>query len=162
MRWKESKMTTLDVKPAVTTPDTSNRWKVMTAIFAVLSLALALMLATTTGFIGGQSDMEALVADYNAAWVSLDGDAVAEFFPAIGRIQFMDGTGAYIGPEAIARYANTYPAVSTLEMGETFIDGPYAISPYKWDFGATWGEAEGISVLKINGDQIVAHYIFTK
>ena len=155
-------MTTLDVKPVVTTPDTSNRWKVMTAVFAVISLALALVLATTTGFIGGQSDMEALVADYNAAWTNLDGDAVAGFFPANGRIQFIDGSGTYIGPEAIARYANNYPAVSTLESGETFIDGPYAISPYKWDFGAACGVSEGISVLKIEGNQVVAHYIFTK
>ncbi len=61
VRWKESKMTTLDVKPVVATPDTSNRWKIMAAIF-----------------------------------------------------------------------------------------------------GATWGVSEGISVLKIDGNQVVAHYILTK
>ncbi|MBK5266411.1 MAG: hypothetical protein JJE47_03170 [Acidimicrobiia bacterium] len=105
-------MTTLDVKPLTSESARSNPWKITTAILAIVSLGLALVLATTTGFIGGQSDMETLAADYNAAWASLDGDAVADSFPANGRIQFIDGSGTYIGPEAIANYANTYPAGS--------------------------------------------------
>lgn len=138
------RMTTLDVKPFAMAPDPSYRWKVMTAVLAVMSLALALVLATTTGFIGGQSDMEALAGDYNAAWASLDGDAVAGFFPANGRIQFIDGTGTYIGPESVATYANNYPAVSVLESGDLFVDGSYAVSPFRWNFGGIWGDAEGL------------------
>ena len=155
-------MTTLDVKPLTTEPARANPWKIATAILAVVSLGLALVLATTTGFIGGQTDMEALAADYNAAWASLDGDAVAEFFPTNGRIQFMNGTGTYIGPEEIARYANGYPAAAVLETGEPFIDGPFLVSPFHWEFGGIWGDADGISVLQTDGDQIVTHYIFLK
>ena len=155
-------MTTLDVKPLTSESARSNPWKITTAILAIVSLGLALVLAMTTGFIGGQSDMEALAADYNAAWATLDGDAVAEFFPANGRIQFVNGSGTYVGPEAIANYANNYPAASVLEIGDLLIDGNFVVSPYRWDFGGYWGDVEGISVLKIDGDQILAHYIFMK
>lgn len=155
-------MTTLDVKPLTSESARSNPWKITTAILAIVSLGLALVLATTTGFIGGQTDLEALAADYNAAWASLDGDAVAEFFPANGRIQFVNGTGTYVGPEAIANYANNYPAASVLVSGDPFTDGEFVVLPYQWDFGGFWGDVEGISVLKIDGDQIVAHYIFLK
>lgn len=155
-------MTTTDVKSraADTSPGPTTPWKVATAVLAVISIALALVLATTTGFIGGQSDIEAIAADYNAAWVDLDAEGVASFFAENGSIRFVTGTGTFAGLDAITTYAAGYPVGSVLENGTMSSDGAFVVSPYHWEFGGTGGEADGISVLQFDGDKILTHYIF--
>ena len=45
-------MTTLDVKPLTSESARSNPWKITTAILAIVSLGLALVLATTAWLLG--------------------------------------------------------------------------------------------------------------
>ncbi len=156
-------MTTLDVKPLETDSAAAAAapWKMATVVLAVVAVALVAALMAVTGVFAGQSDVEAISAEYHAAWADLDADAVASFFPENGGIYFAANGPEYVGHQEIQAYAASYLTGSVIETGQIVSDGPYVIVPFVWDWPVGLNTV-GVSVLRINGDQVLSHYIFVR
>ena len=156
-------MTTLDVKPLETDSAAAAAapWKVATVVLAVVAVALVAALMAVTGVFTAQSDVEAIAEEYHAAWADLDANGVAAFFPENGGIYFAANGPQYVGAQEIQGYVEGYATGSVIETGQIVSDGPYVIVPFVWDWPVGLNTV-GVSVLRINGDQVLSHYIFVR
>jgi len=154
-------MTRTDV-PRVSASDTraGTSWKLVAAVLAVIVVVLAVILMISTGVLGGPSDVEAVAVDFGDAWAALDGDAVAAFFPEDGRIEFLDGSAAIVGRDAIADFVAETPSIATVEFGDRVTDGRFVAGPYSWDLdGSGTADYSGVSIVRVVGDQVTIQYI---
>jgi hypothetical protein len=155
-------MTALDVKPhpTETAPPTARPWKITSLVLGIAVVALALTLMAATGVFGGQSDAEALAADFHDAWETLDGEAVAAFFTDYGSIVNAEERMSRVGEE-IPAYVDALPGDSVLTFGDSVSVGNFVAAPYELDHGGEGTvNATGISVVEVVGDQIAHQYLF--